>query len=226
VRLQPGVEPAGGLVEKYDFWLADECHRQIQSAAHPTGVGGGHHAGGFGQLESLKQLGRATTPVGATHMGQVSKEHQVLVAGQEVVHRGELSGDADGAAYGVRLQAEVVAGYAHLAHQEYPKAAAAFEQGHLDRARAYLARLKKGEIEAQGPRRAEVVYQPAASVAEGQNDHAAAVSSLARYMQLPLDATPRLVVRPAPRPDVVGRVDSELRQPTGYVAGQYDVGPT
>lgn len=69
----------------------------------------------------------------------------------------------------------------------YNLAASEYQQGNLEKANATLAKLRPSEVQAQGPRRAEVVYQLVASVASGLNYHANAVSAYAAMLQLPLD---------------------------------------
>ena len=48
-------------------------------------------------------------------MVQVGHQLQVLLAGQQVVHRRELAGDADRRAHAVRVVGDVVAGHLQLA---------------------------------------------------------------------------------------------------------------
>ncbi len=73
----------------------------------------------------------------------------------------------------------------------YNLAAAEFQLSRPERAQQYLARLRPQEIQAQGPRRAEVVYQLAAQVAASLNQYDRAVLSYAQLMQLPLDEARR-----------------------------------
>ena len=76
----------------------------------------------------------------------------------------------------------------------YNWGAAEFQQAHFDPALQILARLKLSEIQAQGPRRAETVYQLAARCATAMGNRMAAVSTYALQLQLPLQDSVRSAV--------------------------------
>lgn len=67
----------------------------------------------------------------------------------------------------------------------YNLAAAEYQLEHYDRAQNALARLKLSEVQAQGPKRAEIVYQLAAQTATALGNHSGAVAAFASQMQLP-----------------------------------------
>jgi hypothetical protein len=104
------VEPGGGFVEEDDPWSPDQGHGQVEPAAHPARVGGCHLPGRLEQIEPVEQVGGPTTAVGPAQVGQVRHQHQVLPAGEQLVHRRELPGDTDRGAHRVGLPAYVVAG--------------------------------------------------------------------------------------------------------------------
>ena len=74
-------------------------------------------AGGFSgsvdQVEPVQQVGGPAATLGAVQVMQVGHEQEVLLAGEQVVDRGELAGDADGLAHRVGLGGDVVAGDPH-----------------------------------------------------------------------------------------------------------------
>ena len=49
----------------------------------------------FDQIEALEELGHPGRPVGAAEVMEVGHQPQVLLTGQELVHRGELASHAD-----------------------------------------------------------------------------------------------------------------------------------
>jgi hypothetical protein len=109
------VQAGGGLVEEQDARLAEQAHRQVEPADHATGVGAGAAVGHVGQIETLQQFGGTTAGLWARQVVQVAHQVQVLRAGEQPVHRGELAGDADRGAYRVGLGGDRVPGDAYLA---------------------------------------------------------------------------------------------------------------
>jgi branched-chain amino acid transport system substrate-binding protein len=73
----------------------------------------------------------------------------------------------------------------------YNWAAAEYQLGHYDRAYQILTRLKLSEVESQGPRRAEVVFQLTARIAAALNNHAGVIAANALEMQLPIEEATR-----------------------------------
>lgn len=110
-----GVEAGGGLVEEDDAGVADQGHGDVQAPFHAAGVGGGGLAGGLGEVEALQQFGGDPPALGAGEVVQVRHEEHVLLAGDQAVHGGELAGDPDRAAHGLRSGGEIVAADADVA---------------------------------------------------------------------------------------------------------------
>jgi len=76
----------------------------------------------------------------------------------------------------------------------YNWAACEHQLGRNDRAYSVLSRLKMGDVQAQGPKRAETVYQLTARVASAVGNHPAAVAAYALQLQLPLEESVRTIV--------------------------------
>ncbi len=108
------VQPRGRLVEEDQPRRADQRHREVQAALHPTGVRLGPAARRISELEPLQQVVDDGLDAAAVEVVQVGHQQQVLPAGVELVDRRELSGHADGSAYLIRLAPDVVPGDADL----------------------------------------------------------------------------------------------------------------
>jgi hypothetical protein len=109
------VQAGGRLVQEEDARVADQAHRQVEPAPHAAGVGGGRLPGRLGQVEPVQQLGGAPPAFAPAQVAEVGHQGEVLLAGEQVVHRGELAGDADHLADRVGVPGHVVARDAHLA---------------------------------------------------------------------------------------------------------------
>ena len=84
-------------------------HRQVETAAHATGIG---HCGLFAsphQVEALEQLISAAMAFAPVEMVEVRHQHQVLFAAQQAVHSRELPSDTDGSAHQVGLTRDIEA---------------------------------------------------------------------------------------------------------------------
>lgn len=68
----------------------------------------------------------------------------------------------------------------------YNLAASEYQMGKLDRAYGTLSTLPMAQVQAQGPRRAEVVFSLAALVAGEMNNYAGAVAAQAALLQIPM----------------------------------------
>ena len=55
----PGIETSRRLVEKEHRRAPDEAHRDVEAAAHATGIRAGHPSGRARQVEALEQLAGA-----------------------------------------------------------------------------------------------------------------------------------------------------------------------
>jgi hypothetical protein len=126
------VQAGGGLVQEDDPRVADQGHRQVEPPLHPAGVGAGRLPAGVGQVELVEQLGRAPPAPAPAQVAQVGHQGQVLGAGEQLVHRGELAGDPDRGTHRVRVPGHVMAADAHLA-------AVGADQGRQDVHRGGLA---------------------------------------------------------------------------------------
>src|SRR5262249_36980079 len=104
------VQFGGRLVEEDHSWVADQGHRQVEPSPHAPGVGRCRLPARLGQVELLEQLGGAPPAFAPGEVVQIRHQQQVLLAGEQVVHRGELTGDTDSGAYRVRFAGEVVPG--------------------------------------------------------------------------------------------------------------------
>jgi hypothetical protein len=109
------VQAGGRLVEEDDPRVADQGHREVETATRATGVGDSRLPSLFDQVESLEQLGGPALAFAPFQMAQVGHEAKVLLAGQEGVHRGKLPGDPDHVAHRVGLARHVVTGDAGIA---------------------------------------------------------------------------------------------------------------
>ena len=102
-----GVEARGRLVEEEDRRPRDERAGEIQAAAHAARVGLREPVAGVGELEALEQLAR---PVGRPAPAQVVEppDHlEVLEAGEVLVDRRVLPGQADAGAQQRRVTHDV-----------------------------------------------------------------------------------------------------------------------
>lgn len=88
----------------------------------------------------------------------------------------------------------------------YNWAACEHQMGKNDRAYQVLSRLKISEVQAQGPKRAETVYQLTARVASALNNAPAAIVAYGLQLQLPLEDSVRVAVET--------RVDEQLNHVT------------
>ncbi len=104
------VQCGGGLVEEDHLRAADQGHRQVEPPPHAAGVGRGRLAARLGQVELFEQPGGKPAAVAPGQVVQIRHQQQVLLPGEQVVHRGELAGDADRGAHRVGFAGEVVPG--------------------------------------------------------------------------------------------------------------------
>jgi hypothetical protein len=59
------IKAGGRLVEEDDLGRADQGHRQVETATHPTRIGHRDPVGGIAQLEPLQQLVNPFAPARA-----------------------------------------------------------------------------------------------------------------------------------------------------------------
>ena len=91
------VEPGGRLVEEDDRRVADQAHRDVESAAHAARVRRRPAVAGIGEREAGEQVVGDRARV--LQVAQLRDQHEVLPAGEHLVDRGELAGQADRLAY-------------------------------------------------------------------------------------------------------------------------------
>jgi hypothetical protein len=103
------VQAGGRLVQEDDPRVADQAHGQVEPPPHAAGVGLGRLPGRPGQVEPLRQLGGPPPAFGPAQVAQVGHQQQVLLAGEQVVDRGHLAGDADRGPDRVRVPGQVMA---------------------------------------------------------------------------------------------------------------------
>ena len=132
------IEAGRGLIEEDDPRVADQGHREVETPLHAPGVGRDGLLGRLDQVEALEQLIDSSTALGLAEVPQVGHQLEVLLAGEELVDRGELAGDADDRADRVRLAGDVVAGDLDLA-------AIGGDQGREDPDRGRLAGAVRSE---------------------------------------------------------------------------------
>ena len=89
------IEPGGGLVEKQDPRTREQARREVEPAAHPSGVRACRTVGSVGELEALQQLGRPPSRLVAREVEQAAEHLEVLPPGEDLVDGGELSGEPE-----------------------------------------------------------------------------------------------------------------------------------
>jgi hypothetical protein len=87
-----------------------EGHRQVEPTLHTARVGGDDLRRGVAQVELLEQRGGAPLARAPFQMLEVRHQQEVLLAGEQPVHGGELAGQADRTADLVGVTVQVVAG--------------------------------------------------------------------------------------------------------------------
>jgi len=109
------VESGGRLVEEQHARHRDEAGGEVEPAAHAARQVLREPVGGIEEVELVEQGGGAPPPFGPAQVVQVRHQQQVLLAGEQVVDRGELAGDPDRGPYRGRVPGHVMACDAHLA---------------------------------------------------------------------------------------------------------------
>ena len=107
------VQSRRRLVQEDDLRVADERHRQVQLPAHTPGVGRRRLLRRLHQIEPLQQLRDDPLAVAGDRAVQIHHQLQVLLPGQQLVHRRELTGDPDRRAHRLGLGRDVVPGDAY-----------------------------------------------------------------------------------------------------------------
>ena len=104
------VEARRRLVEEQHRRARDERGREVEPAAHAAGVGLRDAVGGVGEVEALEQLAAARLRGAAALAVEAADHDEVLEAGEVVVDRGVLAGEADPGAQRAGVADDVEAG--------------------------------------------------------------------------------------------------------------------
>ncbi len=106
-HLDPGlrVQSGGGLVEEDDRRVSDEAHRDVQPASHAARVRRRLAVACVGEREAGEQVVCDRTRV--LLVAQLGDQYEVLPAGEYLVDRGELTGEADRLSRVLRLPRDV-----------------------------------------------------------------------------------------------------------------------
>jgi hypothetical protein len=107
VRVQAG----GRLVEEQDRRGGQQAHREVEPAAHAAGVGLGHPVRGIGEVEAREEPLRRFHHVLPGQPVEGPDQLEVLAAGEDLVDRRRLSGEAHAPADLVGLLDDVEAGH-------------------------------------------------------------------------------------------------------------------
>jgi hypothetical protein len=179
------VQPGGRLVQEQHPRPADQAGGHVQPPAHAARVGAQRAAAGVGEAEALQQLARALAGLAAGELQQPGDQHQVLVAGELLVHRRVLAREPDQRTDPLRLADHVEA--AHARH-----AAVGAQQGGQDADRGGLARAVGPQQPADRPLPDREVDPP-----QGRRGPEALVEPLDADHGLALDRRhpPQLLVR-------------------------------
>ena len=102
----PGVETGGRLVEDEDRRVGHEAGAEVEAAPHAARVGLHLAVGGTGEREALQDL----VGPAAAQVVEASDQLEVLAAGEGLVHRRVLAGEADDGPDGVGVTDDVQAG--------------------------------------------------------------------------------------------------------------------
>ena len=101
------VEPGGRLVEEQHLRGQDHARRQVEPAAHAAAVALHALVAGVGEVEPLQQLGRPQLRPAPAEVEEHPEQLEVLPAGEDLVDRGVLAGQADPAPYLLRVPRDV-----------------------------------------------------------------------------------------------------------------------
>jgi hypothetical protein len=91
----------------------NQRHRQVQLPAHTAGISRHQLRCRLRQVEPLQQLRDNPLALAGTQPLEIGHHLQVLVARQQLVHRGELTGDPDYRAYRLGLGCDIMPGDAY-----------------------------------------------------------------------------------------------------------------
>ena len=112
------VEAGRRLVEEQDLRAAQQADGQVEASPHTAGVLTGGAVGSALEVETAEQLVGMQPGRPSPHVVQAGEHLQVLPAAQQLVHRSELSRDADARADPGRVGGDVDPGDAGAAGVE------------------------------------------------------------------------------------------------------------
>jgi hypothetical protein len=102
------VEPGRWFVQEDQPRTPDQRHREVEAPAHATGVGRRRLARSVDEAERRQELGCAPLAVVPAQVVKVGHQAEVLLAGEQGVHGGELASHADRGPDRLGLAGEVV----------------------------------------------------------------------------------------------------------------------
>jgi hypothetical protein len=105
-----GSRPVVGSSRKMISGRPTRGHGQIQFPAHAARIGRGQLLGRAGQVELLQQAGDHPVSLAGAQPLEIRHQLEVLLAGQQLVDRGELAGDPDGRTDSLSLRRYIVPG--------------------------------------------------------------------------------------------------------------------
>src|SRR5204863_7458037 len=91
----PRIETRRRLVEEEHARLGEQAGREVEPPSHAARVRLRGPVGGVGELEALEQLRRASASLCAREPEQAPEHLEVLAARQQLVDRGELTGQGE-----------------------------------------------------------------------------------------------------------------------------------
>ena len=127
-----GSSPVVGSSKKMMGASPDQAHGDVEPASHPAREGQQAAVGRLVEIERVEQVRRGLPGIG--DVAQLAHQHQVLPGGEHVVHRGELSGQAD-------LLADLGGLLRHVEPGDARRAAVGVDQRGQDVDRGRLAQL-------------------------------------------------------------------------------------
>ena len=89
------VQPSSGLVKEEHPGATDQARCKVEPSSHPARVGPGRPIGGVREIEAIKQLPCLLARLARWEVKEPPEHLQVLLARQQLVHRGRLTGQAD-----------------------------------------------------------------------------------------------------------------------------------
>ena len=89
------VKPAGGLVQEQNSRTANHAGPDVEPSAHSAGIRLDELGFGLGEREPLQNLLRSALALNSAQAVEETYQLEVLASGQQLVHRRELTRQAD-----------------------------------------------------------------------------------------------------------------------------------